>query len=170
MRFLMRLLSLVPNLFWFNQTPQENCNSIDLRFCRRMQMSESWDGVTTCSDGWTWHIILYKDRVVWRQSVLKVGGSTEIRRPRTTEGFWPKMCGLTQAYQHVGKIGYHKRFDPPGQEDKKDWDVVCLSPDVHTALINHPTFLTCLPGTILTPIAERADYYRVEVETSVEVP
>lgn len=139
--------------------------SVDLRHLQMVQISDSWDGETTCSDGTTYRILLYGPRVVWHQEVFKACGATEGRKDHGSE-FYRRMYYVAQAFRRIIQIA-HTKYWRQEEPKEKDWDTVLVD-DVWDALSEHPQYLehATLMGISLAPAAHGRK--RVQVSKTAE--
>ena len=143
-------------------TRNPNLNELDLRHFAQVQFSDSWDGRTTCSDGSTWTMLIYKDQIVDRKSVLKVDGSSQLRSRYSSE-FWVQAYNLSRVYLEIIRIGRVK-YGLGHAPKEENWDTAGISDDMMPALLAHPQYREVVEvfGQTLERLADNR--YRVNVE------
>lgn len=152
--------------------PKKDPNTIDLRYFRTMVLSDSWDGVITCSDGWTRTILFYNGREVHCHSVLKSYGSTEIRHKEgDDDGFYQMMNNIARQYFIVVR----KAREAIGVDPKnpKIPDHILLGAEEFKILTNHPQYKEMQMNFLTTghkvwlEKSRDPDYYVISVEPMV---
>lgn len=142
--------------------------SVDLRHFKWIQMSDAWDGITQCSDGYTWKVLVYNTSVVVKRFALRHDGSVESRWEEGSN-FWKSMAEVASAYMQVLHIVRAKspqaipRNSPIVDTSQEDWDVLYIDPNTHEVLLNHPQFQAVERefGVELVPLSGRDDQYQV---------
>lgn len=122
-----------------------DARKINLTHFRLIKMSDAWDGHTTCSDGSTWELLIYVDKVVGKKWAIRNGGSVEQRSGRG-KGFWWDMFEISRIYMRILRIARYKFLggrvvrDETIDTSRPDWDVVSVEPDIWEKLKVHPQF------------------------------
>ncbi|MDB5189161.1 MAG: hypothetical protein JWL82_118 [Parcubacteria group bacterium] len=112
-----------------------HAKKIDLRHFRHIQLSDSWDGEMTCSDGLTTRLVFYKDEVVLRTDAWRDHGSVEARR-KSESTFWSEMSTVAGAYMTVVKAANALYFGKPAEHD-----TFLLGNELMDILRSHPQFI-----------------------------
>ncbi len=141
--------------------------NITLQHFATVEMADTWFGRGIAADGNTWTLLIYKDRVVGKKTVLKVQSSNE-GRWKEGDPFWWQMYAAACVYMAILKIARHKYFGtnvtPADNLDatKENWDVVWPSEETLSTLEDHPQYQSMVKdfGLTLVPIQ---DGMRVEI-------
>ncbi|OGZ13254.1 MAG: hypothetical protein A3C93_02150 [Candidatus Lloydbacteria bacterium RIFCSPHIGHO2_02_FULL_54_17] len=152
---------------WQNdrQTKQvaKKSGDVDLRHFFMLQMSDAYDGRMTCSDGWTWRMIIYNDSVVWKKAAMKHECSTEMRY---TEGddFWATMYDVAQAYTKILRVARAKYFGEKSPTEQ-GWDTLYVDDESQALLSEHHQYkhLAETFGLSLAPVPDEPRRFQIEV-------
>lgn len=132
-------------------------NTYDLRYFRSMTLSDSWDGKTTSSDGWTHTFIFYNGEEVLWSSVLKYEGQTESRRTKGDKFFY-SMLHASRMYISILEDVREQYFRHHHAEKSLSW--WSKSPEMHI-LLAHPQYAEMVEnfGVVRNSIMREGEEY-----------
>ena len=118
-----------------------NPNNCDLRHFHWIQWSETWDGTTSCSDGWTHRVLLYRGDSVYTASKFRAYGSAEGRN-YFGNAECVTIARVADIYMHIVKYVRHvaqveQNFVVFPQGKKQE---IFLPPEAFKMLTEHPQF------------------------------
>ena len=148
---------------------EENPAKIDLRFLRKINLSDTWSGDGDCSDGLRYYAILYGNQIVWEWYKWFDDGAGRDSAYTGSE-FMSRMFEVSRAYRALAKIVRRMYFREKlssklSRQQKREADTVYVSSETMTILVAHPQFKEFLRDFGLKLVKKSDDFatYRVKI-------
>jgi len=119
---------------------------IDLRFFRRINISDAYNGRDAVYDGVEYSAVLYGNKVVCEFAVYIDQSFHKHRQPNTGSDLYYRMYKVAEIFQKVLRISRAKYFEGNSLECDDElkkggrWDYLLIPPDELKMFLKHPQY------------------------------
>ncbi len=123
------------------ETLPDRPEDIDLRFLRKIRLSDTYNGVDSCADGVEYSAVLYGNKIVYEYAIYRDPNNMKHDQRLPGNELYRRMFEVSRAYLDIVEIARAKFFQEKIQEDADEhWDCVALGENIRTTFATHPQY------------------------------